>query len=181
MLNEQLVNKWQPVLEHEDMPEIKESYRKVVTAHMLEQQETAMREEAQNVGSASLLGESTTPDTVAGNASIIGGGPRGRNKLSTANNAAALIGSQKWPFLTCRLWLRWRVIVADTVEVVNNIGMPRISRRCSSRRRPFCLREWEVSVLGLFRFFFLCFFFFLVFEEGTDSLVVLCLWLPDCK
>ena len=43
---------------------------------------------------------------VAGNASIIGGGPRGRNKLSTANNAAAFIGSQKWPFLTCRLWLR---------------------------------------------------------------------------
>ena len=68
MLNEQLVNKWQPVLEHEDMPEIKESYRKVVTAHMLEQQETAMREEAHNVGSASLLGESSTPDTVAGNA-----------------------------------------------------------------------------------------------------------------
>jgi hypothetical protein len=69
MLNEQLVNKWQPVLDHEDLPEIKESYRKVVTAHMLEQQETAMREEAQNVGAASLLGESTTPDTVAGNAS----------------------------------------------------------------------------------------------------------------
>jgi len=69
MLNEQLVNKWQPVLDHDDLPEIKESYRKVVTAHMLEQQETAMREEAQNVGAASLLGESTTPDTVAGNAS----------------------------------------------------------------------------------------------------------------
>jgi hypothetical protein len=68
MLNEQLVNKWQPVLDHEDLPEIKESYRKVVTAHMLEQQETAMREEAQNVGSASLLGESSMPNSQAANA-----------------------------------------------------------------------------------------------------------------
>jgi hypothetical protein len=73
MLNEQLVNKWQPVLDHEDMPEIKESYRKVVTAHMLEQQETAMREEAHNVGSASLLGESTVPTTIAGDGGITSG------------------------------------------------------------------------------------------------------------
>ena len=42
MLNEQLINKWQPVLDHEDLPEIKDHYRKVVTAHMLEQQETAL-------------------------------------------------------------------------------------------------------------------------------------------
>ena len=68
MLNEQLVNKWQPVLDHEDLPQIKDSYRKIVTAHMLEQQEVAMREEAQHVGTASLLGESTAPETVAGNA-----------------------------------------------------------------------------------------------------------------
>ena len=68
MLNEQLVNKWQPVLDHEDLPQIKDSYRKIVTAHMLEQQETAMREEAQHVGTASLLGESTAPETISGNA-----------------------------------------------------------------------------------------------------------------
>ena len=67
MLNEQLVNKWQPVLDHGDLPEIKDNYRKIVTAHMLEQQETALREEAQNVGSASLLGESTSPQTQVGN------------------------------------------------------------------------------------------------------------------
>ena len=68
MLNEQLVNKWQPVLDHEDLPQIKDSYRKIVTAHMLEQQETAMREEAQHVGTASLLGESTAPEAISGNA-----------------------------------------------------------------------------------------------------------------
>ncbi len=70
MLNEELVNKWQPVLEHEDLPPIKNHYRKVVTAHMLEQQENALKEQAgvQGVGSTSLLGESTAPETVTANA-----------------------------------------------------------------------------------------------------------------
>ena len=39
MLNEQLLTKWQPVLDHEDLPKIGDQYRKAVTAHMLEQQE----------------------------------------------------------------------------------------------------------------------------------------------
>ena len=70
MLNEELVNKWQPVLDHGDLPEIKDHYRRVVTAHMLEQQEDALKEQAsvQGAGSASLLGESTAPQTVTGDA-----------------------------------------------------------------------------------------------------------------
>jgi len=70
MLNEELINKWQPVLDHEDLPQIKNHYRKVVTAQMLEQQEQAMREQAnvQGAGSASLLGESSTPETLTANA-----------------------------------------------------------------------------------------------------------------
>ena len=67
MLNEELVNKWQPVLDHAVLPEIKEGFRKTVTAHMLEQQEIAMREQAHNVGTASLLGESTVPHTQTAN------------------------------------------------------------------------------------------------------------------
>ena len=65
MLNEELVNKWQPVLDHGDLPEIKNHYRRVVTAHMLEQQENALKEQAsvQGAGSTSLLGESTAPIT----------------------------------------------------------------------------------------------------------------------
>jgi hypothetical protein len=65
MLNEELVNKWQPVLEHEDLPQIKDHYRKVVTAHMLEQQMNSLREQAavQGAGSTSLLGESSAPIT----------------------------------------------------------------------------------------------------------------------
>ena len=66
MLNEELIQKWQPVLDHSDLPEIKDHYRKVVTAHMLEQQENALREQAsvQGAGSASLLGESTAPTSL---------------------------------------------------------------------------------------------------------------------
>jgi len=64
MLNEELINKWQPVLDHSDLPPIKEHYRKVVTAHMLEAQETSLREQASmhGTGSASLLGEAA-PET----------------------------------------------------------------------------------------------------------------------
>ena len=67
MLNEDLINKWQPVLDHSDLPPIKEHYRKVVTAHMLEAQENSLREQAtmQGTGSASLLGEAA-PETGTG-------------------------------------------------------------------------------------------------------------------
>ena len=75
MLNEELVNKWQPVLDHSDLPEIKNHYRRVVTAHMLEQQENALKEQAsvQGAGSTSLLGESTAPITIAGDGGITSG------------------------------------------------------------------------------------------------------------
>ena len=45
LLVENLRSKWQPVLEHADMPEIKDEYRKNVTAIMLENQEKALKEE----------------------------------------------------------------------------------------------------------------------------------------
>jgi hypothetical protein len=41
-----LVEKWEPILEHEDMPEIKDPYKKAVTAVMLENQEKEMQERA---------------------------------------------------------------------------------------------------------------------------------------
>ena len=66
MLNEQLINKWQPVLDHEDLPEIKDSYRRLVTAQLLEQQEKALVEEHNIVGHQSLLGESSTPPNSVG-------------------------------------------------------------------------------------------------------------------
>ena len=40
-----LVKKWAPILEHADLPQIKDTYRKEVTAVLLENQERAQREE----------------------------------------------------------------------------------------------------------------------------------------
>ena len=44
-LAEGLQKKWGPVLDHEDMPKIKDPYRKAVTAVLLENQEIAMKEQ----------------------------------------------------------------------------------------------------------------------------------------
>ena len=45
-LSEDLQQKWQPVLEHADLPEIKDPYRKAITALVLENQQQAMLKEA---------------------------------------------------------------------------------------------------------------------------------------
>ena len=44
-LSEQLIQKWQPVLEHAELPKVTDSYRKAVTAVILENQEKAMKED----------------------------------------------------------------------------------------------------------------------------------------
>ena len=42
---EHLQEKWSPVLQHPDLPEIKDSYRRAVTTIILENQEKALRED----------------------------------------------------------------------------------------------------------------------------------------
>ena len=44
---EHLQEKWQPVLEHPDLPKIEDSYKRAVTTLILENQEAAMREDRQ--------------------------------------------------------------------------------------------------------------------------------------
>src|SRR6056300_684807 len=44
-LSEQYEKKWQPVLEHPDLPKVQDSYRRAVTATILENQERAMKED----------------------------------------------------------------------------------------------------------------------------------------
>ena len=56
-LAEGLQKKWAPILEHEDLPKIKDSYRKAVTAVLLENQEIAMRETAESGGSFGMMTE----------------------------------------------------------------------------------------------------------------------------
>lgn len=54
-LTEELKKKWAPILEHSDLPAIKDSYRKAVTAIVLENQETAMAAERQYLSEAAPL------------------------------------------------------------------------------------------------------------------------------
>lgn len=46
-LSENLQKKWAPVLDHQNLPSIKDSYKRAVTAVVLENQEKALREEKQ--------------------------------------------------------------------------------------------------------------------------------------
>ena len=54
MLAEELNNKWKPVLEHSDLPEIKDAHKRLVTATVLENTERALREAG---GGQQMLGE----------------------------------------------------------------------------------------------------------------------------
>ena len=56
-LSEDLQKKWGPVLDHEDLPKIKDHYRRAVTAVLLENQEKSMREQADSGGMFGNLSE----------------------------------------------------------------------------------------------------------------------------
>jgi len=45
-LSESIQQKWQPVLEHPDLPKIEGAYKRAVTSMVLENQEKALREDA---------------------------------------------------------------------------------------------------------------------------------------
>ena len=49
-LNETHAKKWAPVLDHPELPKISDPYKRAVTALVLENQEKALHEEAQNMG-----------------------------------------------------------------------------------------------------------------------------------
>jgi hypothetical protein len=57
MLAEELNNKWKPVLEHSDLPEITDSHKRLVTATVLENTERALREASGQGSSQQMLGE----------------------------------------------------------------------------------------------------------------------------
>jgi hypothetical protein len=62
-LTEELQQKWQPVLEHPELEAIKDPYKKAVTALVLENQQQAMRQDAQQLNETTY---SATPTNVAG-------------------------------------------------------------------------------------------------------------------
>ena len=64
MLAEELNNKWKPVLEHTDLPDIKDAHKRLVTATVLENTEKALRESAAQSGGQQLLGEAEAVNSV---------------------------------------------------------------------------------------------------------------------
>jgi len=77
MLNEQLIKKWQPVLDHGDLAEIKDPHRRAVTAVMLENQERASREASFGSGGytmPTLLGEAAPTNAMGASSSTAGDG-----------------------------------------------------------------------------------------------------------
>ena len=61
VLNEQIQAKWGPILEHEDLPKIEGTYKKSVTAILLENQEKMMREQAAQQHGTGLFLTETGP------------------------------------------------------------------------------------------------------------------------
>ena len=70
MLNEELLKKWQPVLEHPDLGEIKDTHKRAVVAQLLENQERSAREDGFGSGgyhSPTLLGENAPTNNIGNN------------------------------------------------------------------------------------------------------------------
>lgn len=61
MDNKALIEKWKPILEHADMPVIKDGHRRAVTAQLLENQKVSMGQQAE------ALTEDTAPTNVTAN------------------------------------------------------------------------------------------------------------------
>ena len=61
---EHLQEKWQPVLEHPDLPKIEDSYRRAVTTIILENQEKSIKEDR------NFLAETAPTNFIGGNASL---------------------------------------------------------------------------------------------------------------
>ncbi len=75
-ISQQLVNKWKPVLEHPSLPEIKDNYRKQVTALLLENQEKAIAEQrlVEQQGTGLLTEASPTSNSGSTDAGVAGFG-----------------------------------------------------------------------------------------------------------
>ena len=71
-LNEEIQNKWKPILEHGDLPAIKDSHKRSVTAQILENTENAVRE-ARAAMSGGFLGESGPTNSIGNPDSTNGG------------------------------------------------------------------------------------------------------------
>ena len=75
-ISQHLIEKWKPVLDHEALPAISDSYRRSVTAMLLENQERAISEQRIAENTTGLLTEAS-PINSAGNNGFTGSGGSG--------------------------------------------------------------------------------------------------------
>jgi len=73
MRNEELMQKWKPVLEHGALPEIQNSHRAAVTATLLENTENAVRE-GSSLGQTSLINEAAPTNNMGASSSTAAAG-----------------------------------------------------------------------------------------------------------
>ena len=69
MYSEELKQKWQPIIEHPDLPPVQDVHRRATLATILENQERAAREDAAGSGgyqAPSLLGEAAPTNATGG-------------------------------------------------------------------------------------------------------------------
>ena len=69
-LTENLQEKWQPVLEHPDLPKIEDSYKRAVTTVILENQERAVREDRGFLNEAAPINSMGASSSTAGDGSV---------------------------------------------------------------------------------------------------------------
>jgi hypothetical protein len=77
MSTDALIQKWAPVLEHEDLPQIEGAHKRSVVAQLLENQQTAAREQSAHQGGAhgtTLLGEAAPTNAMGASSSTAGDG-----------------------------------------------------------------------------------------------------------
>lgn len=67
-LAEEIQNKWKPILEHADLPEIKDAHKRAVTAQLLENTEAAIAAERSMSGGSNFtfLGEAAPTNNISG-------------------------------------------------------------------------------------------------------------------
>jgi len=73
-VTEELVEKWQPVLDHGDLSEIQDPHKRQVVATMLENTEREARQNSGGYTQPSLLGEAAPANAMGGSSSTAGDG-----------------------------------------------------------------------------------------------------------
>ena len=104
ILNEQVQAKWKPILEHEELPNIDDNYKKSVTAILLENQEKMMREQAlQQNGAGLFLTENPNGQPMGSGMDAANYGSAGGDGLNTSHpsypgpyTGTSTAGSVQW-------------------------------------------------------------------------------------